>query len=204
MRNLIAAILALPLFALASGAVAQDRQAGQIDQAVVDRAVNYLNSIRTLQARFIQRDLEGHKWTGEMWMERPGRIRFQYDPPEGDVIWSDDNLVKHYDAELETMTHVPQSATPAWFLLDDPVRVTGDVEILAAEATAERYFVAAAKTDALSSGHVTLAFQKSPDRLLGWSVTEGDGTVTQVDLLDAKFDLPIDHNLFRYEPPKRR
>ncbi len=192
---LFAAMIALPALAGAQ------TTAVKVDTAIVSRALAYLNGARTITAKFIQRDMRGNQWAGRLWVDRPGRLRFQYDPPESDVIWSDQNLVKHFDAELETLTHVPRNLTPAWFLLDDPVRITQDVQVLATAETPDRYFITAAQNGVLAEGRVTLAFSKAPETLIGWTVTDGSGAVTHLDLYDLKVGGPIDRKLFQFNPP---
>ena len=200
MRVFLSAAAAAILSISASLAAAQSAK-NQIDQTVVNRALTYLNGARTMEARFIQRDPRGGRWSGKLWLRRPGRLRFQYDPPENDVIWSTGGLVNHFDAELETVTHVPRHLTPAWFLLDDQVRINEDVTLLAALYSGDRYFVTAAQDGALAQGRVTLAFSTSPERLIGWTVTSEDGSITQVDLVDLVVGAPIDKDVFDYTPP---
>lgn len=195
-------ILLLSAMALAAPAAASAQSdVGPIDQAVVDRALDYLNRTRSMTARFVQWRSDGGRWTGRLWMERPGRLRFQYDPPENDVIWTNGGLVKHYDADLESLTHLPRRSTPAWFLLDDQVRVKEDVTLLATEDRGDRYYVAAAQSGILTEGRVTLAFRSNPEAIIGWSVTTGDGEVTQVDLLDLVTGQDVPDDVFEYEPP---
>lgn len=192
---LFAMLLLAPAVASAQSA------APPIDRAVVDRALAYLNGARSLTAKFVQRDSAGGRWTGRLWLARPGRLRFQYDPPENDVIWSTGGLVKHFDAGLETVTHVPRGATPAWFLLDDRVRIKDDIELLATAEQNGRYFVSAAQSGILTEGRVTLAFQASPERLLGWTVTDQEGAITQVDLIDLEVGAVVEDEIFDYRPP---
>lgn len=182
-------------------ASAQSADRSKVDPVVVDRALAYLNGVRTLSASFVQRDQAGGRWSGAMWMERPGRLRFQYDPPENDVIWSSGGFVKHYDAELDAVTHVPRGMTPAWFLLDDQVRISDDVEVLATADIGGRYFITARQSGTFSDSRVTLAFQKSPDRLLGWTVTDESGAISQVDLQDLITGVEMPDDIFQYQPP---
>ena len=175
-----------------------------VDRAVVDRALAYLNDARTMTADFVQRDQAGGYWTGRMWIARPGRLRFQYDPPENDVIWSSGGLIKHFDAELETLSQAPPSMTPAWFLLDDKVRITEDVQLLATAERDGRFFVTAAQTDRVADGRVTLAFEENPARLLGWTTVSAGGAYSQVDLIDLKTGVDIPEDVFQYDAPVRR
>lgn len=191
-------LLATAMAGLAAPAQAVD---DKVDQAVVDRAIAYLNGMRNVEARFVQRDQTGAQWTGRFWLARPGRIRFEYDPPEGDVIWSGGGLVKHFDARLETVTHLPRSATPAWFLLDDKVVIDDDIDVLATVVQDGRYFVTAARKDDIVGGRITLAFQAEPEHILGWAIMDDTGSVTQVELVDLVVGGAIPSSTFEYDPP---
>ena len=205
MRRLLILLAAILPLTAAMPAFAQQSQAGMtqavVDQALVDKIIAYLNSVRTLEARFVQQNSDGGQATGKMWVSRPGRIRFEYDAPLSDVIWSDNNLVKHFDADLESITHVPAHLTPAWFLLDDQVSIKKDVEILATAEIEGKAYLTASQENALTAGRVTLAFEREPMRILGWNVVDGSGTVTQVNLISPLTGAPIDKKVFRYQPP---
>lgn len=206
MRRLVLTLAALlPLIGGAMPAFAQQSQAGMtqalVDQALVNRIIAYLNSVRTLESRFVQQNSDGGQATGKMWVSRPGRIRFEYDAPLSDVIWSDNNLVKHFDADLESVTHVPAHLTPAWFLLDDQVSIKEDVEILATAEIEDKAYLTASQEGALTEGRVTLAFDREPMRILGWNFVDGSGTVTQVNLISSITGAPVDKRVFRYQPP---
>lgn len=210
MRRLFLTLAALMSLMLALPAAAQKAptQGGTgavaravVDPALVDRVLAYLNSMRTLETRFIQRDANGGSIKGALWVSRPGRLRFQYDAPENDVIWSNKGLIKHFDAELESVTHIPAHLTPAWFLLDDVVRIKKGVNILATAEVGNRAYLTATQDGALTDGRVTLAFQTEPFQIIGWNVVSGDGGITQVDLLETTVGEPIDKKIFRYEPP---
>lgn len=197
-RPLLLAMAFAVSFGVTNAASAADPK---VDQRLVDQAVAYLNGMRSVAARFVQRDQTGAQWTGSFWLARPGRIRFEYDPPEGDVIWSGGGLVKHFDARLETVTHLPRSATPAWFLLDDEVTLDDGVEVLSTVAQDGRYFVTAARAGDISGGRITLAFQAEPERILGWAILDDAGSVTQVDLVDLNSNADIPAETFEYDPP---
>ncbi|MEL0089012.1 MAG: outer-membrane lipoprotein carrier protein LolA [Rhodospirillales bacterium] len=170
--------------------------------AVIDRALDTLNSTRSLYAKFKQYDQDGNRWTGQMWLKRPGKIRFQYDPPENDVIWSTGLFIKLYDAELETVTHIPVGLAPAWFLLEDPVQLDKKVEILAAGNAGKNYFLTASQEGLLANGKVTIIFEQGvPDQILGWTVVEDNGRTMHFNLINPMFGAAIDDEVFRYQPP---
>ena len=172
------------------------------ETAVTERALKTLNSIRTLYAEFKQYDQDGNRWSGKMWLERPGKLRFEYDPPEKDVIWSTGLFVNLYDAELEAVTQIPTGLAPAWFLLEDPVELDKDVEILAEGSAGKTYFITAAQNSLLTDAKVTIIFELgAPDQILGWTVAEDGGKTMHVNLIDPVIGSPINEDIFQYQPP---
>jgi outer membrane lipoprotein-sorting protein len=70
-------------------------------KADVDRVQSYLNGIRTLASRFQQYSGEGNHATGQLWLERPGRMRFEYDPPVPLLLVANGKNIFYYDKELQ-------------------------------------------------------------------------------------------------------
>jgi outer membrane lipoprotein-sorting protein len=91
------------------------------DTADLQRVAAYLNGIRTMYARF-QQFSSGGTVTGQLWMARPGRMRFEYDPPSPILLLADMFYVYYVDKELAEMSKVGLKSTPAWLLLRDPIR----------------------------------------------------------------------------------
>ncbi len=91
------------------------------DQADLQRIAAYLNSIGTMTARFHQSSANGGTASGWLWMERPGRMRFQYDPPSPILLLADRFYVYYVDTQLAEVSEVGLKSTPAWFLLRAPI-----------------------------------------------------------------------------------
>ena len=91
------------------------------DNADLQRIAAYLNGIRTMYARFRQVSAGGGGAAGQVWMERPGRMRFEYDLPSPILLIADRFYVYYIDKELAQMSQVGLKSTPAWFLLRDPI-----------------------------------------------------------------------------------
>ena len=124
-RSLLgAALAALPLSAL---------RAQAIDRAVLQRVEAYLNALSTLRARFLQVAQNGASAQGTAWIWRPGRMRFDYDPPEPLLLVASGGQVMMFDRELRQPTTVPASSTPLGLLLRDPIRLSGDITVTATE-----------------------------------------------------------------------
>ena len=91
------------------------------DNADLRRIAAYLDSIRTMYAKFRQIASGGSIATGQLWMARPGRMRFEYDPPSAILLLADMFYVYYIDKELIQMSKVGLKSTPAWLLLRDPI-----------------------------------------------------------------------------------
>ena len=77
------------------------------DRDDLARIEAYLNGMRTLKARFLQEAPDGATSEGLAWMQRPGRMRFQYDPPSPLLLVAGHGLFVYYDRELRQTTNIP-------------------------------------------------------------------------------------------------
>src|SRR5204863_7210206 len=91
------------------------------DNEDLQRIAAYLGGIRTMYAKFRQVASGGGMVTGQLWMARPGRMRFEYDPPSPILLLADMFYVYYVDKELAEMSKIGLKSTPAWLLLRDPI-----------------------------------------------------------------------------------
>ena len=96
----------------AEAATAVPTELSPEERRTVSQAERYLNDIKTLQARFIQESSNGGVAQGRIYLSRPGKLRFEYDPPTPILIVSSGLVVTYYDRELEQVSEVLLSATP--------------------------------------------------------------------------------------------
>src|SRR5271165_5041623 len=82
------------------------------DDGLIARAVAYLDALTAAKGTFQQTDPRGVTVTGTFFLARPGRARFEYDPPSGLLITSDGKTVIMSDSRLKTFQHFALSATP--------------------------------------------------------------------------------------------
>jgi hypothetical protein len=99
------------------------------DQADLNRIEAYLNGIHTLKARFLQVAPDGSTSEGTAWLDRPGRMRFQYDPPSPLLLVAGHSLFFFHDSQLDQTTNLPIGATPLGLLLADHITLTGEVTV---------------------------------------------------------------------------
>ena len=199
-RRALAAALALSLLP-AAAALAQPQPAPLAPQDTLElqRIAAYLNGIRTMTAHFMQRASNGAVSAGRLWVARPGRMRFEYDPPVGNILLADAQSVYVWDRQLNQTSKYELRQTPAWFFLRDPISFGGGVVVTQFQhaGTAIRVTVEeAARPDA---GSLTLDFTENPLSLRQWTVVDQQGKVTTVSLSDLEFGMALDPRLFQYQ-----
>lgn len=196
--------LALPLALLGAlpfrrGALADAVPAdlSETDRADISRIETYLNGITTMQARFQQFSAKSGLATGNIYLERPGFIRIEYDPPSPLLIIADSVSLHYYDPELDQINRVPLDASPIWFLLRDDVELGGDVTVTSFTRGAGVFAIGIAETDSPEAGRVLLEIADQPMELRQWIAEDGENEAVRVSLYDQRFGIAIDHNLFR-------
>jgi hypothetical protein len=104
------------------------------DLETIARLETYLNRITTLRARFVQVSSNGAVAEGDLYLSRPGRLRFEYDPPHPALLIANGVNLLYYDRDLEQASFLPLWETPLSFLLRERVDLSeGGIEVLAVE-----------------------------------------------------------------------
>jgi outer membrane lipoprotein-sorting protein len=179
-----AAALLTPPGALAAAAPAPALSAD--DQALVDKAVAYLQGLGEARGRFTQSDGRGAPTTGELFLKRPGKARFAYDPPSGLLVVSDGGRVIVQDRRLNTFTAYPLGATPLSLFLAKTIRLDKGVQVTRVARAADGFTLTAQDGKKQTAGHIQLTFTDAPLALIGWTVTDAQGRTTQVRITDLQ------------------
>lgn len=201
-RAAAAALLCLALvWAPAVGAAAFDDD----DRAAVARAEAYLNSLATLQARFVQLDAAGEAATGRLTVKRPGRMRFEYDPPTPILLVSRGSELIYYDRDLKTATRLDWEDTPAWFLLANRVSLApgGPYRVVDVHRSPGLLVFTAVDADAPDDGRIAVNFADrfGKLKLTGWVAVDALGQPTRITLFNVAANLPVDDKAFVFNEP---
>ncbi|MFI4935724.1 MAG: outer membrane lipoprotein carrier protein LolA [Caulobacterales bacterium] len=162
--------------AIAAAALAPD------DQALVDKAVAYLEGIAGAKARFLQTDYRGGTAGGELYLQRPGRARFAYDPPSDLLITSDGKTVTVSHSRLKTLQRYPLNSTPLGLFLASHIRLDRGVKVTGVARSAGAFSITARDVHSLAQGEITLDFTDAPVRLTGWTILDAQRRRTRVDV----------------------
>lgn len=204
-RPLRAAVLLLIGLCLPVLATAAPRPAdlGEQDSADLARVEAYLNGIDTLRARFLQVSSDGGYAEGDLYIDRPGNMRIDYDPPVPVIVVASGSWLIYLDTKLEQVTHIPVGSTPAGILLHETVKLSGDVTVTAFERQADALRVTLVRTKDPAEGSLTLVFSDRPLVLRKWSVIDAQGVETSVSLMETHFGETLKSDLFELDLPER-
>jgi outer membrane lipoprotein-sorting protein len=194
------AVATTPLAALSRAAVPPPQAVlTPQDAADLRRIAAYLNGIRTMTARFRQISAGGVA-SGSVWLARPGRMRFEYDPPSPILLIADRFYVYYVDKQLAEMSKVGLKSTPAWFLLRDPISFD-DLIVTRFERGANGLAVTVVEPAEPDNGSLTMVFGSDPLALRQWTIIDQQRKATTVSISDTQFGVALDPELFVYQDP---
>ena len=163
------------------------------DLARIDAA---LNGTDTFTGRFTQYGADGSFAQGQVYVNRPGKLRFQYDAPNPLLIVSDGVTLVQQDRDLETFDRVPLSATPLNYFLKENVNLANDTEVIGLQKTAQDWRVTARDGSGEVDGTLTMVLDASTLAIKEWSIGDSFGGQTRVILSDIRYNEPLDPRLF--------
>ena len=192
----LAAVAALPAHAQ-SGLSAEDR-------AVLARAQTYLQGLTSAQGSFVETS-DAQRREGRFYLQRPGKMRFEYTNPEGLLVVSDGSNVKRYDPRLNVFRQVPLSQTPLSTFLARTVRLDQGVRIdRVTRMDSGAFAITARDRNRPNDGSVVLAFAGDPIRLQEWTIVDAQGGRTRTQLTTLRPASGLSPSLFQLRDPTRR
>jgi outer membrane lipoprotein-sorting protein len=166
------------------------------DQADIARIEAYLNGLKTLKARFMQVAGDGGVSQGTAWLQRPGRMRFQYDPPAPFLLIAAYGTLTFHDGALQQTSNIPLSRTPLGILLAERVELSGGVTVTAIRRLPGQIQLTLVRTQSPGDGSLTLIFADPPLTLRQWTVVDAQRRETHVTLYNAQTGGSFDPQLF--------
>ena len=166
------------------------------ERADLDRVSAYLNSIRTLKGDFVQIDPDGQIDQGSFYLEKPGRMRFEYRPPNPVLIVADGHTVAVSNRKLKTVDRYPLSATPLGLILADDIDLRHDDAILAVRHESGALVVEARTNANRRKPNLAMVFADPVLELRQWTILDDQGLQTTVALRDLEPGATIDGQMF--------
>src|SRR5262245_12484677 len=169
-------------------------------RALVDKVSGYLSNVRVLSGDFNQISPDGRRAKGSFYMLKPGKVRFEYDPPSPIDIVSDGSSVVVRDRKLATQDVYPLSQTPLRFLLQDRIDLLRDTNVVAVRGDDTHVTVVVEEKQVLvGTNRLMMMFGIKDGQLKQWVVTDPQGFDTTVAVSNLDSARRPDPNLFRID-----
>lgn len=159
---------------------------GDDQTAALQRIDAYFNGITNLQGSFEQVDSNNKHATGRFYVQRPGKLRFDYAPPSTLRIVADGHFLAIEDSDLKTIEKYPLETTPFRLLLGDGVDLNRDARIVGVERQEGSLAITLEDKGGDAAGQIKLYFDTEPEfKLKQWVITDAQGLSTTVTINDV-------------------
>ena len=160
----------------------------------------YLSSLSTLVGNFVQVGPDGSKTQGDFYIQKPGKVRFEYDPPSPIDIIADGSSVVVRDRKLATQDVYPLSQTPLRFLLSDRIDLMKDTNVV--NVTADDLFISVTieeKQALVGTSRLLLMLGAKDGQLKQWTVTDPQGYDTTFAVYNLDTTKKLDPSMFKID-----
>jgi outer membrane lipoprotein-sorting protein len=166
------------------------------EKATLDRVSASLNAIHTLKSEFLQVGPDGRTVEGDLYIEKPGKVRFAYRPPSPVLIVATGGRVYVKNSQLNTIDHYDLSDTPLGLLLNENVDLKSNRAVVGVEERDGAIVVRARTSTNRNNSNITLVFDAPSLELRQWTVRDNQGGNTTVALQQPERGVAMDETLF--------
>ena len=169
-------------------------------KAQAAKVSSYLSSLQTLVGNFVQVGPDGSKTKGDFVIQKPGKVRFEYDAPSQIAIVADGSSLAVRDKKLATQDIYPLSQTPLRFLLSDRIDLLKDTNVVS--VTADDTFISVTieeKQALIGTSRLMLMVGTKDGQLQQWTVTDPQGYDTTVAVYNLDTSKKVDPGLFKID-----
>ena len=167
-------------------------------RSVAQKIADHFSSVKTMTGEFVQFGPKGEQTGGKFFIERPGKIRFNYEPPSDLRVVSDGKSVVLMNRKLNTADLYSLSQTPLKLLLEDHIDLSGSqVQDIREEPDLTTIMLA----DKSVFGNATISMMFDPEtyELRQWTVTDAQGKDTTIMIFNVKQGVTFDPSVFRID-----
>lgn len=167
-------------------------------RSTVERINVYFNSINALVGNFVQVGPDGSRSAGEIYLQKPGKVRFEYDPPSPIELIADGDTVAVRDRKLATQDIYPLSQTPLRFLLSAKLDLLKDTNVVGVYQDDIFITVVIEEKHVIVGTHrLMIMFGAQDSQLKQWTVTDPQGLDTTVAVYNLDLTHKPDPRLFK-------
>ncbi|MBT6342378.1 MAG: outer membrane lipoprotein carrier protein LolA [Tateyamaria sp.] len=169
----------------------------QAEKASLAEISSYLDQHKVLAAQFVQISYDGSRADGQIFLKRPGRLRFEYQHPNNTIALVAEKRITIFDYKSNSHpSSYPVSNSPLLLLLSEEIDFTKGSMVLDHSYDGSLTNLVLKNPEYQEFGQITLKFEQGPLRLSQWQVTNQVGEHILVVLSDLKYDVILDDTLF--------
>jgi outer membrane lipoprotein-sorting protein len=169
-------------------------------KAQAAKVSSYLSSLQTLVGNFVQVGPDGSKTRGDFYIQKPGKVRFEYDAPSPIAIIADGSSLAVRDRKLATQDIYPLSQTPLRFLLSDRIDLLKDTNVVS--VTSDEVYISVTieeKQALIGTSRLMLMIGTKDGQLKQWTVTDPQGYDTTVAVYNLDSSKKVDPGMFKID-----
>ncbi|RTL98108.1 MAG: outer membrane lipoprotein carrier protein LolA [Hyphomicrobiales bacterium] len=149
------------------------------------KIADHFSSVRSMSGEFVQFGPKGEQTGGKFFLERPGKIRFNYDGSSNFRVVSDGRSVVILNKKLNTSDLYPLSKTPLKLLLDDRIDLSGG-RVKAVKEEDDLTTIKLSDKSVFGNAMITMMFDPKTYDLRQWTITDAQGKDTTVMIFNTK------------------
>jgi outer membrane lipoprotein-sorting protein len=203
-RNMEALALAAALLLVLPGEAPLAAPLTPEEASAVEELSSYFNSFTTLRGEFTQVSPQGRVSTGVFYLSKPGRLRFEYAPPNPFLVVSDGSWVVIENRKQKTTDQYPLAATPLKLLLSEEINLLEEADVKSVETTNGVATISVEDRNRAIPGKLVLVFDTNRKELAQWIVEDAKGKRTTISLANLETGVEPDPKLFVVKIAKRK
>ncbi len=167
-------------------------------QAAAQKIADHFSSVKTMTGEFVQFGPKGEQTGGKFFIERPGKLRFNYEAPSNFRVVSDGKSVVLMNQKLQTADLYSLSQTPLKLLLDERIDLSGS-KVRDIREESDLTTIQLADKSVFGSATITMMFDPKTYELRQWTVTDAQGKDTTVMIFNVQEGVTFDPSVFRID-----
>jgi outer membrane lipoprotein-sorting protein len=197
-RHVLTGGLALAALGMFGGLPGLVTPADAAPSATAQKIADHFAKIRTMAGEFVQFGPKGEQTGGKFFIERPGKVRFNYDGNAGFRVISDGDSVVLENPKMNTMDLYPLSKTPLKLLLDERIDLTGN-RVRSVKEESDQIVILMADKSVFGNSQITMIFDPQTYELRQWTIRDAQGKDTTVMIFNVQNGVRLDQAMFQID-----
>ncbi|MBS9721603.1 outer membrane lipoprotein carrier protein LolA [Tianweitania sp. BSSL-BM11] len=165
------------------------------DAAVAQQVADHFSRVKTMTGEFVQFGPRGEQTGGKFYLQRPGKIRFDYEGKNGYRVTADGTSVVIDNKKLRTADLYPLSKTPLKLLLDSRIDLSGN-KVQQVKQEPDMTTIKLADRSVFGNSTITMMFDPTSYTLKQWTITDAQNKDTTVMIFNTKEGVSFDPSVF--------